>query len=193
MAISTSTGAYNEASIMYRRAIQTDRRFGDAYYHRSLADLKLGKVADAVQALRRAVELLKPGTPDSNDATLKLAEIMIVGAQSQEHNESLVRDAQSMTDGLLKRNPNGWEGHKLSGDLDLLDTTAKVRRGLVPDAKQSLTNALVEYRKALAARPGDYIITLALARTLLIDGQAQEARSPFEDAHPKRQKEPGGI
>src|SRR5947209_4438856 len=72
---------YKEASIMFRKSIESDRKFGSPYYRLALTDLKLGQVASAVPALRRAVELLKPGTPDGDDAVLKLSEIMVVAAQ----------------------------------------------------------------------------------------------------------------
>src|ERR1700744_5580119 len=74
-------GRYREASIMYRKSIATDKKYGPAYYHLALVDLKEGQVAASVPALRRAVELLKPGTDDANDATLKLSEILIVASQ----------------------------------------------------------------------------------------------------------------
>src|SRR5579862_430802 len=50
-------GKYKEASIMYRRALQKDLKFGEAYYRLALADIKLAAYGDAVRALRRAVEL----------------------------------------------------------------------------------------------------------------------------------------
>src|ERR1700679_4198400 len=112
---------YKEASIMFRKAIEADRKFGPGYYNLALTDLKLGQVAAAVPALRRAMELLKPGTPDADDTDLKLSEIMIVAAQSQEHNEAIIKEVQGIVDGLLKRNPNGWEGHKLTGDLGMVE------------------------------------------------------------------------
>ena len=113
---------YKEASIMFRKAIEADRKYGEAYYNLALADLKLGQVAAAVPALRRAEELLKPGTAEANDTDLKLAEIMIVAAQSQDHNEQVLKDVHEIVDGLLKRNPGGWEGHKLTADLDMIET-----------------------------------------------------------------------
>src|SRR5580658_2029702 len=79
-------GRYKEASIMFRKSIETDRKFGMPYYELALTNLKLGELANAVPALRRAMELLKPGTPEADDADLKLGEIMVVAAQSQADN-----------------------------------------------------------------------------------------------------------
>src|ERR1035438_2915535 len=122
---------YKEASIMFRKSIEADRKFGPAYYHLALTYLKQGTVANAVPALRRSHELLKPGTEDADDTDLKLSEIIIIAAQAQQNNEGLLKEVQQMVDGLLKRNPNGWQGPKLSGDLAMLATARLYRAGQV--------------------------------------------------------------
>jgi tetratricopeptide (TPR) repeat protein len=173
-------GRYKEASIMFRKAIEADRKFGPGYYNLALTDLKLGQVAASVPALRRAMELLKPGTPEADDTDLKLSEIMIVAAQSQEHNEAILKEIQTIVDGLTKRNPNGWEGHKLTGDLNMLETGRLYRTEHAVDAKKILENAITEYRKALSVKPADPLITLALGRTLVVDGESGEAETLFK-------------
>jgi tetratricopeptide (TPR) repeat protein len=66
-----NTGKYRQAVIFYKRALQKDPRFGEAYYRQALAELKLGKPGDALRALQRAVEL----EPNNTDAATKLAEL----------------------------------------------------------------------------------------------------------------------
>ena len=66
-------GKFKEASIMYRRALQKDLRFGEAYYRLALTEMNLAAYGDAVRSLRRAVEL----QPDNADAAVKLADIYI--------------------------------------------------------------------------------------------------------------------
>jgi tetratricopeptide (TPR) repeat protein len=171
---------YPEASIFYRKAIDKDRKFGPAYYRLALVDLKLQQIPNAYYALRRAYELLPKNTQDSNDATLKLAEIILMTASSQPDPQPLLNDVQPMVDGLLKNNPNSWEGHKLNGDVALLKATAAFRAGHPTDTKQEITTSIQEYRAALAAKPGDYIVTLALGRTLTLDGEAAEAETLFK-------------
>jgi len=173
-------GRFREASIMYRKAIDKDRRFGDAYYGLALTDIKVGQVANAVPALQRAVELLKPGSAESDDATLKLSEIIIVAAQNQDHTENALKEVAGYSDGLLRRNPNSWQGHKIKGDLSMLDTVAKFRKSQGEEAKAALDNAVSEYRTALNAKPSDPTIRLALARTLVIERQLPEAESLFK-------------
>src|SRR5271170_3879829 len=127
-------GRYKEASIMFRKSIEADRKFGTAYYHLALTDLKQAEVPNAVQAFRRAHELLKPGTDDADDTDLKLSEIMILAAQSQENNDAILKEVQQTVDGLLKRNPGSWQGHKLSGDLAMIATAKLYRAAKVEDA-----------------------------------------------------------
>src|SRR5580704_16533955 len=78
-------GRYKEASIMFRKSIEADRKFGPAYYHLALTDLKQNQVTNAVPALRRAHELLKAGTEDADDTDMKLSKIMIIAGQAHEN------------------------------------------------------------------------------------------------------------
>ncbi len=172
-------GRYKEASIMFRKSIEADRKFGPAYYHLALTDLKQGQIANAVPFLRRAQELLKPGTPDADDTDLKLSEILIMAAQSQVNSDVMLREVQATVDGLLKRNPKSWEGHKLSGDLAMLATSKLYREAKLEDAKRQLGTAISEYRQALSVKPADPVITLALGRTLVVDGEIAEAQTLF--------------
>src|SRR5260370_31083889 len=67
-------GKYEEASIMYRTALQKDMKYGDAHYRLALTELKLEQPVAAVGELRRAVEPLKPDRPERTDARIKLAD-----------------------------------------------------------------------------------------------------------------------
>ena len=171
---------YKEASIMYRKAIDKDRKFGPAYYHLALVDLQLQQVSNAYQALRRAYELLPKNGADSDDTALKLAELILMSAPSAKDPQQMLKEVQPMVDGLLKNNPNSWEGHKLNGDISLISATIEFRANNPVAAKQSIATSIQEYRTSLADKPGDYIITLALGRTLLLDGEAAEAETLFK-------------
>jgi len=186
-------GRYKEASIMYRKAIEADRKFGPGYYHLALTTLKQGAIPGAVPALRRAVELLPPASPDADDARLKLSEIMIMAAQSQENNENLLKEVRQMTDDLLKRNPNSWQGHKLTGDLAMLSTAKLYRAAKPTDAKQALSGAIAEYRNALSMKPADPVVTLALGRSLVADGETGEATALFKGMIEKDKKNLNGY
>ena len=84
---------YKEASIMYRRALQKDLKFGEAYYRLGLTDLKLLAFGDASRALRRAVDL----QPNNTDAANKLAEIyMIASSQDAQHASELRMESREL-------------------------------------------------------------------------------------------------
>jgi tetratricopeptide (TPR) repeat protein len=158
-----------------------DRKFGPAYYRLALCDLQLEQFQNAVPQLRRALQLLKPGTPDYDDASLKLAEIMLTAAQgSPSHAEPILQEVRPMVDGFLDRNPSGWQGHKLSGDLALLAAAAAFNITDPAESRQDVAKAIKEFRIALSAKPGDYIITLALARALALGGESAEAEAGFK-------------
>src|SRR5579884_4433677 len=62
---------YHEASIMYRRALQKDRKNAEAWYRLGLVDLRTGQFGDAAGALTRAAQL----DPSNSDASSKLADL----------------------------------------------------------------------------------------------------------------------
>src|ERR1700686_1029510 len=70
-------GRYKEASIQYRNALKRDPKYGAAYYKLALTSLKTEDYVDAVQRLRRAVELMSADSPDHWDAVVKLTEIYL--------------------------------------------------------------------------------------------------------------------
>ncbi len=93
---------YKEASIMYRRALQKDLRFGDAYYRLGLTDLKLAAFGDASKMLRRAVEL----QPTNADAATKLADLYLVASiQDTAHQDQLLKEVRDLSDKLLQMDP----------------------------------------------------------------------------------------
>ena len=149
---------FKEASIMYRRALQKDLRFGDAYYRLALADIKLAAFGDAVRALRRAVEL----EPDNADAAVKLSDILLVAVnQDRDHGEDLIKEVKQLADRLLKKDPNSYDGHRIEGQLALLQKDA--------------AGAVKQFELATRAKPGQTDLSLAYFQALLSNQQAPEA------------------
>src|SRR3954464_10746170 len=68
-------GKYKEARIMYLDALQKDQKYGAAHYRLGLNAMKIGPMIEAVNAFRRAVELLPPDQNEHWDAVVKLSEI----------------------------------------------------------------------------------------------------------------------
>ena len=157
-------GKYKEASIMYRRALQKDLKFGEAYYRLALTEINLAAYGDAVRALRRAVEL----QPDNADASVKLADIYMVAAtQDKGNSPEYLKEAKELADKLLQKDAKSYDGHRIEGQIALLQNDAagavaqlKMAAQLKPDE----TDLALAYFQALAAnKQTDDAEKLALA------------------------------
>lgn len=177
-------GNYKAASLMYRKAVMTDPRFGEAYYHLALTELKQQQVANAVGALRRAKELLPHSGNDYIDANVKLAEIDLVVANVTEKEQSKIQfldEAREIRDLLLKQNPNSFEGTKLDADMDFIDAIQLAKKSKIPESKEKMTLAIATFRKALKLKPGNVETMLALAKTLTLYSELGEAEQIYKD------------
>src|SRR5215831_4715158 len=61
---------YADAELNYKKALQADAAFGEAYYRLALVELRVSKPREAYQALSRASELL----PARDDVKVALAD-----------------------------------------------------------------------------------------------------------------------
>ena len=149
---------FKEASIMYRRALQKDLRFGEAYYRLALADIKLAAYGDAVRSLRRAVEL----QPENSDAVVKLADIyMVAVSEDREHGKELLKEIKELSEKLLQRAPNSYEGHRIRGQLALL--------------QNDTATAVEQLQAAQRNKPDAIELSLAYFQALFSNKQSAEA------------------
>lgn len=151
-------GKFKEASIMYRRALQKNARYGEGWYRLGLVSLKLEAYGDAERALRRAVEL----QPDNADASTKLADLYLAAYLSSSNpSKSVLKEVQDLTDTLLKRNPKSYDGLRLAGYLAFV--------------RQDVPEAVKEFRAANAVKPGQQELVLALYQALERNSESAEA------------------
>jgi len=160
-------GKYREARIFYKDAIQKDPRFGPAYYKLGLTVLKLmetehGNVSEAVQAFRRAVSLLPVESKDHWDAAVRLSEIYLVGGINQ---KEFTDEIEKTIEGLLKRDPNSYDAHRLNGDLHFGRALVLVKESKSEEALKMVNMAIAEYEKADSAKPNQLGVLLQLARS----------------------------
>ncbi len=149
---------YKEASIMYRRALQKDMRFGEAYYQLGLTDLKLGSFGDAAGMLRRAVEL----QPNNVDATTKLADLYLVASvQDSNHQDQLLKEVQDLSGKLLQHDPKSYDGHRLRGQMALI--------------KRDAAGAITEFEQANAEKPDQPDLVMAYFQALAATNRFPEA------------------
>jgi tetratricopeptide (TPR) repeat protein len=173
---------YKAARIMYINAYRSDPKFGEAYYHLALVEMKMQRVINAIAPLRRAIELLPKDGNDYIDANVKFAEIMLLAAQAPDavdRNAKVIEEVRGIKDMLLAKNPNSFEGTKLLGELTVNDAIALARKNKGQEAKDKLGEAIAIYRKALAQKPGDSVTMLALAKGLGMYGEVDEAEQLY--------------
>ena len=149
---------YREAALMYRRALQQDMRFGEAYYRLALTELMLQNYGDAVRWLRRAVEL----QPNNTDAITKLADLYLLAAvQGQAQAPQLLGEVKDLSDKLLQQNPSSFDGHRLKGQIALLS--------------KDPAGACVEFEIANKVKPNQRDLVLVYFQALVLNKQFPEA------------------
>lgn len=169
-------GKYKEASIMYRNALQKDQRYGPGYYHLALTDLKLGRIPNALGELRRAIELIPKDQPEHLDAEVRLAEIYLAFTRESQY----MTEVEGITKELLQRDPNSYDGHRLTADLDFVRAQINSRTPQPAEAEKLLESAIAEYRKAMSLRsPPATALKMQLARVLAAGRQFPESEQLY--------------
>ncbi|MFN7923434.1 MAG: tetratricopeptide repeat protein [Bryobacteraceae bacterium] len=154
----TEEGKLKEASIVYRRLIQKDAKYGEAYYQLGLLELKRGRPSDALHALRRAAEL----QPENDDAHSKLGDLYLtIYFADRKKFKQLLSDFNDLSDRMLKRNPKNFEGLRMKGYYHIANN----------DYKSAITN----FEQALAIKGDRPDVKLALVQAMALDGKRDEA------------------
>ena len=149
---------FKEAAILYRRAIAQDRRFGEAYYRLALAELKLGRTMQSIQALQRAAEL----SPENTDAFVKLTEFYLAIYYADETAGQRPLDELKH---LIER-----------AEKNQTDAVAVVRaKGQLALALDDTEEAVARFREALTMDPAHPATTIALIEALASAGRMDEA------------------
>ena len=150
---------YREASLAFRKAVQRDSEFGEAYYKLALSELQPGgDLQRAYAALKRSVLLL----PENEDAKIRLASIYLAAYASEAKPDShSLTEAEGLAKALLARDSNSYEGLRL--------------RGHVAAFRGNRAEAMEAFRKALQVRPKSAEVMVALAHVLAQDGKIDEA------------------
>ncbi|HWQ53331.1 MAG TPA: tetratricopeptide repeat protein [Bryobacteraceae bacterium] len=169
-------GRYKEASIMYRNALAKDGLFGPAHYRLALTELKLGRLPQAVASLRRAMERIPSSEPDHWDAAIKLADIYVAVSRDQQH----LAEADDIAKGLLERDANSYDGHRLSADLAFASAQRSFAKGDREKADQLLQTSIQAYRKADTVKPEQPGLRMAMSRALAAARQFAEAEGIYK-------------
>ncbi|MBV9406743.1 MAG: tetratricopeptide repeat protein, partial [Acidobacteriaceae bacterium] len=161
---------YKEASILYQKAIAKDKKNAEAYYREGLNLLDDRNPVQAVQFLRRAVDL----KPDNTDAEAKLAEIYLEAYSSNPNKfKALLPEVRDLTQKILQRQPNSFNGTRL--------------QALVYLADKDKDKALEWFAKANQIKPYSREVVGWYAEALMSVGRADAAEALLRDmlAHDK--------
>jgi tetratricopeptide (TPR) repeat protein len=178
-----ANGKYKEARIMYLDAIQKDQKYGSAYYRVALTALKLNRVRDAVNGFRRAIELLPPEDVDHWDSRVKLSEIYLVVAREQ---KQFLDEVEQNCEKLLKRDPNSFDGHRLTGDLHMARALLAMQTARKEEALSLLKSSVDEYERANTTKSGDEGVLSQLARAQSALGEYGKAETLYRQMIEKK-------
>ena len=149
-----SRGKYKEASIMYRRALAKDARYGEAWYRLGLVNVQLGIPLEAIRAFSRAHEL----DPANTDAAVKLADLeLLFYIGNPQGNRSLLPELKDLDQQLLKKDPKSFDGLRIAGYIALVEKDVK--------------GAIQKFEEANKVKPDQPELVLSLVQGLFADGQ----------------------
>jgi tetratricopeptide (TPR) repeat protein len=170
-------GKYKEARIMYMDALQKDMRYGPAYYKLGLTALRIGPLQDAVSSLRKAVELLPESDPDHWNAMIRLSDLYLMVARDQ---KQFMDEVENYCAKLLKRDPNSFDGHRLTGDLRFAEAISAYKTARRDEAQNLLKLAIDEYQKANGIKADETGVLMQMARAQTATGNLAEAEKLYQ-------------
>lgn len=147
---------YQKASIALRKALAADANSAEASYYLGLTELaRQEDLMAAVTALRRTVQL----NPSNLDARTKLGDIFFgIYAASPDRPKLAYEEAAGNARYLLSRDPKSYDGHRITGNLLLLEgkpgeavdhfSKAQQAKPYEPDVIVSYIQALERANKA---------------------------------------------
>ena len=151
-------GRMAEAGLLFRRAVQVDKRFGEAY--RQLAELALAQdeVATARSALIRAVELI-PAEPGLRIQLAELTYRLFFGDPGRP--DILLREVETLADQLTRQWPVLADGYRLAAQA-LLE-------------RRRLREAITTLQAGLERLPDEPSLATQLASAFYQDGESGQA------------------
>ncbi len=142
-------GQYQEASILYRRALSRDLRSPDAWYRLGLVSARLGELPDARKDFSRAMEL----DPGNTDAVVQLGDLdLAFYLLDPPGGKVFLADLKEITGRLLKKDARSFDGLRFSGNIAL--------------AQNDTAAAILKFQQANLVKPNQPDLTLTLVQTL---------------------------
>jgi tetratricopeptide (TPR) repeat protein len=152
------SGNNEEAILNYKKALQKDARFGEAYYRLALAELKTGNGRDAYAALVSANRLL----PDRMDIKASLADLLLLSyARDGTRPVGFYTQLNKLAEEFLAKDKHSYDGLRIKAYLAWSDGHFKEAEDL--------------FSQANAAKPMTPELVVPWVQALLRDGQDTQA------------------
>src|ERR1017187_9339386 len=171
-----AAGKYDDASLNYRKAIQKDPNFGEAYYRLGLTAIKLNQGPLALEALFHAVQL-QPGNVDAKEQFGDVCLSFYLADAS--HPQALYTQITKISDELLSKNGNSYAGLML--------------KGYIASTDRKLPQAIEFFQKALRVNPSNPGVVTELVHVLIQNGQIKEGQELAMDLIARQKTSYGPI
>jgi tetratricopeptide (TPR) repeat protein len=113
---------YEDASIQYRKALQSDPNSSEAKYRLGLLAIDQGNFKEAYEYLSQALE----ANPEDDGLKARLADVsLMLYVSLANHPPVTYQRATTLSDQLLAKDANSFDGLRLKGSLRLLDQKPK--------------------------------------------------------------------
>ena len=144
-----AAGKYAEAELNYKKAIQKDSNYGEAYVGLALAQLQTLKTREAYENMSRAADLL----PNRADVKIRLANFALaLYLSDSKHPVNLYNQLKQLSNDLLAKDPNSYDGLRIKGHLAAVENKTR--------------DAVEFFRKANRVRPNQPEIIISLSQGL---------------------------
>jgi Flp pilus assembly protein TadD len=157
-------GRYPDAEIQFRKALQEDPRFGEGYLWLGRAEERQGNDPVAAAAFRQAASRM----PGEVAPKVELGHVLLVAyLANPSHPAELYKEISAISEELLARDQNSFDGVRLKAFLATSDTD---------------TSKAVEYfEKANHLRPDQPDVVTALCESLMRAGSKDRAETLARD------------
>ncbi|MCP5110374.1 MAG: tetratricopeptide repeat protein, partial [bacterium] len=144
-------GDYATASVVFRKAIQLDRRFTEAYYWAGMADSRLGREAQALDELRRAVSL----EPQHREAFSALANLyMHIHQNTPRRRRWVMKEMNRIFEMAEPYHRDSFAWNRVRGQFLLLqgefDEAERYLTAAVAESEELSTALMLSWAQALA-------------------------------------------
>jgi Flp pilus assembly protein TadD len=164
-------GRFAEAEIQFRKALQEDPRFGDAYLALGRTESRLGNYSFAFDSLRQAIVTM----PGQEGPKIELGNFLLVSyLANPSHPAEAYKQISEISNELLARNSDSFDGIRFKAYLATLESDS--------------SKAVEYFEQANRLRPDQRDIITALCESLIRAGNKDRAE---KTAREFLQKQPG--